>query len=41
VDFLDFFFAWLDFEECFFLGVVVGATEVEVSGAIVCPVPAV
>jgi hypothetical protein len=40
-DFFDFFLAWCDFEECFFLVVVVGAVEVEVSGAIVCPAPAV
>jgi len=37
-DFFDFFLAWWDFEDFFFL-VVVGAVEVELSGAIVCPVP--
>jgi hypothetical protein len=40
-DFFDLFLAWWDFEDFFFLDVVVGAVDVEMSGAIVCPVPAV
>ena len=40
-DFFDFFLAWWDFEDFFFLVVVVGAVAVELSGAIVCPVPVV
>jgi hypothetical protein len=38
--FLDFFLAW-DFVDFFFLVLVVGAVELEVSGAMVCPVPIV
>jgi len=37
--FFDFFLAWWDFEDFFFLVVAVGAAGVEMSGAIVCPVP--
>jgi hypothetical protein len=40
-DFFDFFLAWWDFEDFFFLVEVVGAVVVELSGAIVCPVPVV
>jgi hypothetical protein len=38
-DFFDFFLAWCDFDD--FLFFVLGAVEVEVSGAIVCPPPVV
>ena len=38
-DLFDFFFVWCDFEEWLFL-CVVGAVDVEVSGDIVCEVPA-
>jgi len=38
--FLDFFLAW-DFEDFFFFVLVVGAVELEGSGAMVCPVPIV
>jgi hypothetical protein len=37
--FFDFFFEWWDFEDFFFFVLVDGAVEVDVSGAMVCPVP--
>jgi hypothetical protein len=37
---LDFFLAW-DFVDFFFFGAVVGAVDIELSGAMVCPVPMV
>jgi hypothetical protein len=40
-DFLDFFLAWCDFDDFFFFVLVVGADEVEASGAMVCPPPVV
>ena len=38
-DFFDFFLAWWDFEDLFFFVGVVGAVDIELSGAIVCPPP--
>jgi hypothetical protein len=38
-DFLDFFLAWCDFDDFFFFVLAVGADEVGVSGAMVCPPP--